>query len=151
MSIITIIDYGMGNLGSISNMLKKIGVQSIITSDLRTIELSEKVILPGVGSFDQAMDNIKNLEIGDLVKKLVQKDVPLLGICLGMQLLASHSEEGNIDGLNIIPGTVKRFDLKDNFKIPHMGWNLVHYKLDNPLFKGFEEFEDPLNRGLSNL
>jgi glutamine amidotransferase len=143
MAIITIIDYGMGNLGSIANMLKKIGVESVITSDLKIIERSEKLILPGVGSFAKAMENINNLQMTSAIKQLVQNNTPLLGICLGMQLLASHSEEGNVEGLNIIPGNVKRFIPLDNLKIPHMGWNMVKYKTDNILFKGFEEFEEP--------
>ena len=100
---VVIIDYGMGNLGSISNMLKYIGADSIITSDHNIIENAEKIILPGVGHFDRAMNNINELNlVGILRKKSLIDKVPFLGICLGMQLMCRHSEEGNKDGLGLI-------------------------------------------------
>jgi glutamine amidotransferase len=140
---ITIIDFGMGNVGSISNMLKKIGVKALVTSDLKEIENSDKLILPGVGSFSMAMDNINKLKLVNVIKHKIQNDTPLLGICLGMQLLASFSEEGDSEGLNIISGRVQRLIPSGNLKIPHMGWNNVNFKPGNILFSGFGEIEDP--------
>lgn len=140
--MITIIDYGMGNLGSIANMLKKIGVACKISSNLDEIENASKLILPGVGSFAQAMQNLNEMNVISIIKNKVANNTPLLGICLGMQLLSSHSEEGNVDGLNIIPGNVLKFKLSDNFKIPHMGWNLINYNKECNLFNEFDSLEE---------
>ena len=140
--MVTIIDYGMGNLGSVSNMLKKIGVNSIISSNLSKIENAKKLILPGVGLYSKAMDNLKSMGADTIIKNKVNEGTPLLGICLGMQLLSSHSEEGDVKGLDIIPGNVKKFKLENNIKIPHMGWNSIHYKNENVLFDGFDNFEE---------
>jgi len=140
--VITIIDYGMGNLGSIANMLKKIDCACRISSNIDEIEDATKLILPGVGSYAQAMFNLNELGLIPVIKKKVDSHTPLLGICLGMQLLSTHSEEGNADGLDIIPGEVIKFDLPDSYKVPHMGWNLIHYKEKCSLFNGFEELEE---------
>lgn len=126
--MITIVDYKMGNLGSISNLIKKIGYKSIITSDPNVIANADKLILPGVGHFEKAMQNLSNLDLIDvLTEKATIQKTPTLGICLGMQLLTSHSEEGNVNGLNWIPAKTKRFELNQfsTLKIPHMGWNDV--------------------------
>ena len=97
--MITIIDYNMGNIGSIANMLKKLRVESVITSDKRIIQNAKKIILPGVGSFDKALDNIKKLDLFEILNIKANVDqIPLLGICLGMQLLTNNSEEGNEKG-----------------------------------------------------
>jgi glutamine amidotransferase len=134
--MIVIVDYKMGNLGSISNIIKKIGHSSIISSDIETIKKAKKIILPGVGSFDKAMENLKELNLIEILneKALVEK-VPFLGICLGMQLLTKHSEEGNVAGLGWIDAEVKKFELSDfpTLKIPHMGWNEVEISSQNPL------------------
>ena len=123
---IVIIDYGMGNVGSISNMLKFIGADSFITSDLETIEKADKIILPGVGHFDRAMNNIIELNLFDiLLRKALVDKVPFLGICLGMQLLCRHSEEGNRSGLGLINADVIEFKLESSYKVPHMGWNQI--------------------------
>lgn len=129
---VVIIDYGMGNLGSISNMLKFVGAESIVTSDHNIIENAQKIILPGVGHFDMAMKNINELNLVDLLRKksLIDK-VPFLGICLGMQLMCRHSEEGNRDGLCLINADVLGFKLENQYKVPHMGWNLIEPKNDN--------------------
>ena len=140
--MITIIDYKMGNLGSIQNMLKKIGEKSIITNDIATIEKSKKIILPGVGSFDRAMINLKDLGlISVLNRKILVEKIPVLGICLGMQLLADFSEEGNVAGLGYISGKIRKFDFSkgSKLKIPHMGWNTVDYKQHNSLSLGMPE------------
>lgn len=142
-SSITIIDYGMGNLGSIRNMLKLIGVDAVISSDAATIERSDKLILPGVGAFDKGMENLKSLGLIDVLsKKIILAKTPILGICLGMQLFTKTSEEGKLAGLGWIDArTVKfRFDRDaKNIKIPHMGWNEVMPVKESLLFKDARE------------
>lgn len=140
--MITIIDYGMGNLGSISNMIKKVGGNCRFVNSKKDIESSEKIILPGVGSFDQAIKNLKSLELIDPIKESAQKGIPILGICLGMQLLADSSEEGYLPGLGLINGRVIKFKDDIGVKIPHMGWNLVNYNDKSFLFNDFNTFEE---------
>jgi imidazole glycerol-phosphate synthase subunit HisH len=142
--VVTIIDYGMGNLGSVANMIKRIGYSVEITSDVPKIELAKKIILPGVGHFDKAIQNIKSLGIYDVIRdKALYKHTPLLGICLGMQLLCQRSEEGSESGLGLIDAEVKKFSFKDDqrLKIPHMGWNLVNVIKDSGLL--YNMFENP--------
>lgn len=141
--MIVIVDYKMGNLGSIANIIKKVGHVSVITSDIAIIKNATKLILPGVGAFDKAMRNIQELNLMDVLneKVLVQK-TPLLGICLGMQLLTQKSEEGNVSGLGWIEGEVIKFNFKENssdLKIPHMGWNEVNIPSQHVLFDGLYE------------
>ena len=108
---IVIIDYGMGNIGSIQNMLKYLGADSIVTSDKKEIKNADKLILPGVGHFKSAMDNINKLDISELLKaQVLEEKKPILGICLGMQLMCSHSEEGDVSGLSLIDAKVKKFN-----------------------------------------
>lgn len=140
--MVVIIDYGMGNLGSIKNMIKKIGHSSEITNDPERIKNAKKLILPGVGKFSRAMANLDNLKLTELIKEKAVQGTPLLGICLGMQLLADDSEEGNVAGLGLIPGHVRKFNLAPEFKVPHMGWNTVDYALNCPLFAACEKFEE---------
>jgi glutamine amidotransferase len=141
--MVTIVDYGMGNLGSIQNMIKKVGGQSIVTSDAEIIFNAEKVLLPGVGSFDRAMSNLNDLDLINILRHKANLGIPFLGICLGMQLLADWSEEGKSNGLGIIPGEVKKFVKKNiEMRIPHMGWNLVRYKPSSKLFAKFEIFDE---------
>lgn len=142
--MITIVNYGMGNLGSIKNMLRKVGVQSQITSSHKEIEKATKLILPGVGAFDRGMENLNQLGFIKLLnEKVVNKKTPILGICLGMQLFATQSEEGQLPGLGWINATITRFNYnKRNLpleKIPHMGWNQVEIQQKHPLFSAFEE------------
>lgn len=135
--MITIIDYGMGNLGSIVNMIKRIGYSSEVTSDISKIASAEKIILPGVGHFDKAMQNISGLGLLDIIKKKALNDkTPMLGICLGMQLMCKSSEEGKEKGIGLIDADVKRFFFEENkkLKIPHMGWNLATPNNKNNLF-----------------
>ena len=127
--MITIINYGMGNLGSVQNMLKRIGIKSIISSDINEIEKAEKILLPGVGSFDAAISKIDELNLRPVLTFMAkEKKVPFLGICLGMQLLTESSEEG-----------VLKFPENSNLKIPHMGWNLVTKKTESVLTKNFTD------------
>jgi glutamine amidotransferase len=124
--MITIVDYGMGNLGSIKNMFKRIGVSAEITSDITLIAKSQKILLPGVGDFDSAMQRINDSGLREVLdRKALEECVPVLGICLGMQLLTRGSEEGHIPGLGWIPATTKRFPMQNGLKVPHMGWNVV--------------------------
>lgn len=134
--MVTIIDYGMGNLGSIANMIKKVGGESIITADKDTIAKAEKLILPGVGAFDNAMKNIAELGIYELLnKKVLEEKAPLLGVCLGMQLLGKSSTEGNLRGFGWIDAETKKFELDAPYKIPHMGWNRIKVQYPNVLIQ----------------
>ena len=143
--MIVIVDYGLGNLGSIKNMFKKIGREAVISSSSSDIERAKKLILPGVGRFDQGMMNLRNLDLVTvLTEKVIQKKTPILGICLGMQLFARKSEEGESTGLGWIDAEVVRFKFDDkerHLKIPHMGWNLVEIRQRNPLFE--EMYPEP--------
>lgn len=130
-SPIIIIDYGMGNLGSLANMLKKIHFPAKISSDLEDIESAEKLILPGVGSFDHGMQKLQDLNLIDILNKKVNKDkTTILGICLGMQLFTKTSEEGSKPGLGWVDANTVKFNVaKDpSFKIPHMGWDTLDIK-----------------------
>lgn len=140
--MITIIDYGVGNLGSVQNMLKFLSIPSQISSDASVIEKSSKLLLPGVGSWDNGMDKLKTSKFFPCFEELVlDRKVPLLGICLGMQILLESSEEGHMPGLGWIDGTVSKFnfDPASKLKVPHMGWNLVQPVCTNPLTSSFEE------------
>ena len=138
--MITILDYGMGNLGSISNMFKKIGVASSITSSTEELRIAEKILLPGVGAFDNAMERINEKGFREILdKKVMQENIPVLGICLGMQLLTNSSEEGMLPGLGYVNAITVRFSFKDNsLKVPHMGWNEVIKSNQSKLTEGIE-------------
>ena len=139
--MITIIDYGMGNLGSVFNMFKKIGVASKITSDLEEIKSAKKLLLPGVGSFDKAMQRINTSGIKEILdQKVLIEEIPILGICLGMQLLTNNSEEGIEKGLGYINASAKKFVFEDKkMKVPHMGWNVVKNSTASLLTTDFKE------------
>ena len=142
--MIAIINYGLGNLGSILNMLKKIGAPAIISSDTEEILRADKLILPGVGAFDNGMKNLNALGLIPVVEeKVLHNKTPILGICLGMQLMTKNSEEGTLPGLGWIDAETIRFRHEPamNLKIPHMGWNSVAAAKDSPLFKGM--YPDP--------
>jgi glutamine amidotransferase len=138
--MIVVIDYGMGNLRSILHKLKKIKVEAIASSRTEDIERAEKLILPGVGAFGAGMNNLKaNGLIPALSRKVLDEKAPILGICLGMQLFATWSEEGNTDGLTWIDAEVKRFDFSESsngLRIPHVGWNTISQARESPLLTG---------------
>ena len=136
--MIAIINYGLGNLGSIQNMLKKVGYTDVvITHDKATIDAADKLLLPGVGAFDNGMGKINDLGLVDtLNENVLVKKKPVLGICLGMQLLTKGSEEGNLPGLGWIDAFARKFhfdEANQHLKIPHMGWNEVKPKKSHPL------------------
>ncbi|MCX6250398.1 MAG: imidazole glycerol phosphate synthase subunit HisH [Bacteroidetes bacterium] len=133
---IVIIDYGMGNLRSIHKKFQRIGYSAVVSGDINIIRQADKLILPGVGHFANAMKNLRELNLLELLNEMsLVKQLPILGICLGMQLLGKHSEEGFVDGLGWLDAEVKRFHVSDTlkFKIPHMGWNTTDIKKSSPL------------------
>jgi glutamine amidotransferase len=132
--MIVIVNYNMGNVGSVYNMIKKIGFESLITSNINEIEKAKKIILPGVGAFDNGIINLKKLGLIEILEyKVFKERVPILGICLGMQLMTKKSEEGELQGLSWIDAETKRF-VSDTYKIPHMGWNYVKIIKNSDLF-----------------
>jgi glutamine amidotransferase len=139
--MVTIVDYGLGNLASIRNMLKKIGVESVISASPEQISLSEKLILPGVGHFAKGMENLHSSGLIPILNELVlTKGKPILGICLGMQLMTKFSEEGNINGLGWIDGDTLKFNLSStSYKIPHMGWSDVKFMTKDPLADNLQD------------
>ncbi|MGD0753805.1 MAG: imidazole glycerol phosphate synthase subunit HisH [Bacteroidales bacterium] len=135
--MITIIDYKTGNLGSIQNILRRIGEDSVVTSDKNEIARATKLILPGVGAFDTGMRNLTELDLVEILnKKVILEKIPVLGICLGMQLLSKGSEEGSLSGLGWIDAETIRFRFEDGmeYKIPHMGWNFIRLHKAGGLF-----------------
>lgn len=141
--MITIIDYGVGNLGSILNILKKIGAEAVITSDAGVIQEANKLLLPGVGSFDAGMQKLENLGFVELLnKKVLDKKTPILGICLGVQLFTRKSDEGKRKGLSWLDAETVRFDpgkLSSGLKVPHMGWSKVNPARESLLFENTSE------------
>ena len=135
--MIVIIDYGIGNVGSIYNMIKKIGFKCVISCDLKDIKRAKKIILPGVGSFDAAMEKINSIKglKNTLTNCVIENKIPLLGVCLGMQLLTLGSEEGKLPGLGWIDANTKKFPKLKKLKVPHMGWNTVKIITNSTLIK----------------
>jgi glutamine amidotransferase len=135
--VIAIIDYGMGNLHSVSKAVERLGCEIAVTSDPLQILAADGAILPGVGAFGDAMANLRETGLADTVKAYAASGKPLLGICLGMQLLFTESEEHGLhQGLNLLPGRVVRF--QGSYKVPHMGWNELSFVQPSPLFEGVE-------------
>lgn len=139
--MIVIVDIGMGNLGSIQNMMKRVKVEAKISSDPSEIDNASKLVLPGVGAFDNAMASLHQRDLIQVLNQKVLIDrVPILGICLGMQLLGADSEEGKMKGLDWVDARTIRFQFRSNgYKIPHMGWNTVDIRGDPGIFAGIEE------------
>jgi len=145
--MITIIDYGVGNIGSIANMLKKVGSNSVITSNPEQIKEAEKIILCGIGAFDDGMSKLESMNIIDVLKEKVLEDkTPILGVCLGMQLFTKGSEEGSKEGLGFIDAYTKRFDFsgiktEKPFRVPHMGWNIARASKPSKLYENM--YDEP--------
>ena len=140
--MIAIVDYGVGNLFSLNSSLQMIGAESIVTADEAVLRSADKILLPGVGAFEDAARKLRDSGLADLIKELAGAGKPLLGICLGMQMLFEKSYEyGEHEGLGLIPGSVKpiRDVIPGDYKIPHIGWNGLHFRAENPLFKYVKE------------
>ena len=141
--MISIIDYGVGNLKAFANIFKRLGISAEIVSSKEQLYKAHKIILPGVGAFDHAMAMLGSSEINSVLNELVlEKNVPVLGICVGMQMMAKSSDEGLLNGLGWIDANVKIFDvskIKHVTKLPHMGWNNVKATVKNPLLKNIED------------
>ena len=132
--MITIIDYKAGNLTSVKRALDHLGLENRITADPEVVRASERVIFPGVGQAGAAMAVLKERGLDSALEEAFQQGIPILGICIGCQIILSHSEEGNTPGLDILPGTCTRFKLRDeSLKIPHMGWNAVTVTQPHPV------------------
>ena len=135
---VAVVKYNAGNIRSVDYALKRLGVEAVITADKEILQSADKVIFPGVGEAGTTMNHLKATGLDELIKNLRQ---PVFGICLGMQLMCRHSEEGEVDCLNILDVDVKRFvPQKHEDKVPHMGWNTIG-KTNSKLFEGFTEEE----------
>ncbi|MEE1087311.1 MAG: imidazole glycerol phosphate synthase subunit HisH [Schaedlerella sp.] len=138
--MIAIIDYDAGNIKSVEKALVALGQEIKITSDPEEILGADKVILPGVGAFGDAMENLNRRNLVPVIKKVVEKGIPFLGICLGLQLLFERSDETpGVEGLGILKGEILRIPSSEGLKIPHMGWNSLHFENNGRLFKGLPE------------
>ena len=140
--MIAIVDYGVGNLFSLNSSLKSIGAESVVTADESVLRSADKILLPGVGAFEDAARKLRDSGLAELLKELAAEGNPLLGICLGMQMLFEKSYEyGEHEGLGLIPGNVRpiRDVIPADYKIPHIGWNGLHFRQENPLFKYVKE------------
>ncbi len=132
--MIAIVDYKMGNLRSVENVLKRLGAEFVLTADAEQIKRADRVLLPGVGNAAEAMENLRRAGLVDVIRSLRR---PVLGICVGMQVMCRCSEEGDVDCLGIFDARVKRFEPAPDVKVPHMGWNSIG-NLESKLFKGID-------------
>ena len=138
--MIAIIDYDAGNIKSVEKALQLLGEETVLTRDRDCLLAADKVILPGVGSFGDAMENLKNFGLIPVIHEIVERNVPFLGICLGLQLLFERSEESpGVEGLGILPGEILRIPKAEGLKIPHMGWNSLELSGNGRLFQGIGE------------
>ena len=136
--MLTIVDYGMGNLRSVEMAFRRLGLQSQVTGELSAVRRASALVLPGVGAFGDAMGNIRALGLDEVLVSAVRDGVPFLGICVGLQVLFSVSEEmGEHRGLGILPGRVRRFP--EGLKVPHMGWNQIHQVRQVALWRGLPD------------
>ena len=132
--MIAIVDYKMGNLRSVENALKRLGAEFCVTADPAVIRSADRVLLPGVGNAAEAMQNLRDASLVDVIRSLRR---PVLGICVGMQVMCRHSEEGDVECLNIFDARVRRFTPSAELKVPHMGWNRIG-NLESKLFRGLD-------------
>ncbi|MBO4993696.1 MAG: imidazole glycerol phosphate synthase subunit HisH [Alistipes sp.] len=132
--MIAIVDYKMGNLRSVENALKRLGAEFCVTSEEEVIRAADRVLLPGVGNAAEAMENLKKVNLVEVIRSLRR---PVLGICVGMQVMCRHSEEGDVECLNIFDARVRRFTPSAELKVPHMGWNRIG-NLESKLFRGLD-------------
>ena len=138
--MIAIIDYGMGNLRSVQKGLETVGHEAVVTSDPAVVGQADKVVLPGVGAFEDAMAELRRRELVQPVLAAIDSGRPFLGICLGLQLLFETSyENGRHEGLGVLPGEVVRFELPRKYSVPHMGWNQISIQRPAPLLAGIED------------
>lgn len=139
--MIAIIDYEVGNLRSVEKAIQFVGGAVVVTSDIKLIEKADALVLPGVGAYEEAMKKINSSGTVEVIKAAVKENKPFLGICLGMQMLFDYSEEGygNVPGLGILGGSVKKFSSAMGLKIPHMGWNCINQKTKTSLLHKISE------------
>jgi glutamine amidotransferase len=136
--MIAIIDYGMGNLKSVTNAFKRLGADVVITQEREVLSASNAIVLPGVGAFGKCVENLKRLQLFDFIKEIIIQGKLYLGICLGMQILFEESEEApGIKGMGVVKGKVPRFT--GDVKVPHMGWNSIEVIKTHPIFEGIDE------------
>lgn len=138
MTDVVLIDWGGGNIGSVRYALERIGARAVLSANADTIANAPRVILPGVGAATPAMQRLHELDLVDTIRAL---EAPLLGICLGMQLLYESSEEGGVEGLGLLPGRIERIPAHAGVRVPHMGWNRLRLQKASPLLEGIDEGE----------
>ena len=137
---VAVVDYGMGNRRSVEKALERVGARAVVTSDHEALSAADGLVLPGVGAFPRAMANLRELGLDELLAEHVAAGTPLLGICLGMQLLFDGStEQGGAQGLGLLPGTVDYLPAANGLKLPHIGWNLVRFSRSSPLIEGLPD------------
>ena len=138
--MIAIVDYQMGNLRSVQKAFERVGHAAAITADPKVLEQADHVVLPGVGAFADAIAEIRRRELIEPIRAAIASNKPFLGICLGLQMLFDVSyEDGEHEGLGVIPGEVRRFDVPAEYKVPHMGWNHVAHRRQPPIFNGIAD------------
>lgn len=140
--MVAIIDYDAGNIKSVEKAILALGEQAVLTRDPETILNADRVILPGVGAFGDAMEKLKHYELDGVLKEVARRNIPLLGICLGLQLLFDSSEESEgVKGLGILPGKIVRIPSESGLKIPHIGWNNLSFPKKGRLYQGISQGE----------
>jgi glutamine amidotransferase len=138
--MIAIIDYQMGNLRSVQKAFERVGHAAAVTSDAATLEQADRIVLPGVGAFEDAIAELHRRDLVGPIRAAIESGKPFLGICLGLQLLFDVSFEGGVhEGLGVVAGEVRRFEIAAEYKVPHMGWNEVTFRRRAPIFAGVED------------
>lgn len=139
--MIAVVDYDAGNIKSVEKALQYIGAECVITRDINVIRAADKVIVPGVGAFEDAMNKMNHYQLTEVLREVAKRGTPIMGICLGLQLFFERSDESehDVEGLALLPGEIVRFPERAGFKIPHMGWNSLTVKPSSRLLKGIPE------------